>query len=125
MADVEVVITPTPPLVVEIEEAEDVVVEIEVPSPLSVVDVLVPGPEGPEGPQGIPGPPGEGGDLSYVHDQALASAEWQVEHSLSKFPSVMVADTSNRIIYGDVTYIDANNVTISFSSSVSGKAYLN
>jgi hypothetical protein len=69
--------------------------------------------------------PGEEGDLNYVHDQALAATEWEVPHGLLKFPSVMVVDTSNRIIFGEVTYEDINNVTITFSSSVSGKAYLN
>jgi hypothetical protein len=69
--------------------------------------------------------PGEAGDLTYVHDQALASAEWEVEHGLLKFPSVMVVDTSGRQIFGDVVFVDSTSVTITFSSTVSGKAYLN
>jgi len=50
---------------------------------------------------------------------------WQIEHNLGKFPSITVVDTANNVIYADVNYNDLNNVTITFTSSVTGYAYFN
>jgi hypothetical protein len=77
------------------------------------------------GPPGPPGPPGSGGDLTYVHTQGSLSASWAVAHGLGKYPSVEVVDTGNSVIIPDVHYVDANNLTLNFGSSISGKAYLN
>lgn len=65
------------------------------------------------------------GDKNYIHTQALSSATWEITHSLNKFPSVSVIDSDNKLVVGDVEYIDTNNVTITFSGAFSGKAYLN
>lgn len=50
---------------------------------------------------------------------------WQIEHNLGKYPSITVVDTANNVIYGEVNYNDFNNVTITFTSSVTGYAYFN
>jgi hypothetical protein len=61
-----------------------------------------------------------------THKTAELSGDvWQIQHNLGKFPSVSVVDTSNNIIYGEVNYNDENNITITFASIVTGKAYLN
>lgn len=65
------------------------------------------------------------GDLSYTHDQVEPSDHWEITHNLKKFPSVTVVDSANTAVYGEVNYIDLNNVVINFSSEFSGKAYLN
>lgn len=62
---------------------------------------------------------------NYVHDQAVPSATWIVNHNLGKFASVTVVDTANDEVIGSVSYNGLNQVTITFSSAVSGKAYLN
>ena len=62
---------------------------------------------------------------NYVHDQPVASNTWIVNHNLGKFASVSVVDTANDEIIGDVTYNGLNQITITFSSAVSGKAYIN
>lgn len=62
---------------------------------------------------------------NYVHDQPVASATWIVNHNLGKFASVSIVDTANDEIIGDVAYAGLNQVIITFSSAVSGKAYLN
>jgi hypothetical protein len=84
------------------------------------------GPEGPEGPQGEPGeqgPPGSG-SASYVHDQQVPAAVWDITHDLGFYPAVSVVDTSNSEVEGDLEYIDVNSVRVSFSTPFGGKAYL-
>lgn len=60
------------------------------------------------------------------HKTALMNGDiWQIEHNLNKYPSITVVDTANNVIYGEVNYNDFNNVTITFTSSVTGYAYFN
>jgi len=60
-----------------------------------------------------------------VFNQAVASATWTVQHNLNKFPSCTMVLGTGQQGYGDVTFIDENNLTITFSGAVSGKAYIN
>ena len=46
-------------------------------------------------------------------------------HNLETFPSVSVVNENEILMYGDTTYIDDNNLKITFSAGFSGKAYLN
>ena len=62
---------------------------------------------------------------NYTHTQIAASATWSVTHNLGKFPSVSIVDSGNNIVVGDVEYINSNELTITFNSAFSGKAYLN
>mgnify|MGYP003648368335 CR=1 FL=1 len=64
-------------------------------------------------------------DKSFTFTQLVPAATWNVTHNLSKFPSVSVVNNNNILMYGDTTYIDNNNLTITFSGGFSGKAYLN
>ena len=64
-------------------------------------------------------------DKNYVHPQGEASAIWTVQHNLNKFPSCTMVLSTGQQGYGDVTFIDENNLTITFSGAVSGKAYIN
>ena len=65
------------------------------------------------------------GDKNYVHPQNEASAIWTVQHNLNKFPSCTMVLSTGQQGYGDVTFIDENELTITFSGAVSGKAYIN
>ena len=65
------------------------------------------------------------GDKNFVFTQASASATWTVQHNLNKFPSCTMVLSTGQQGYGDVTFIDENNLTITFSGAVSGKAYIN
>lgn len=65
----------------------------------------------------------------YTHTQASASATWNINHSLGTIDlvySVYVQVGINLvpIIPDNMTFVDANNITISFSSAQSGKAVL-
>lgn len=62
---------------------------------------------------------------TYMHRQDASSDTWNVNHNLNKYPSVSVVDSGDNVVYGDVTYIDKNNLQIKFSTSFGGKAYLN
>jgi|11_taG_2_1085331.scaffolds.fasta_scaffold01359_2 hypothetical protein len=66
------------------------------------------------------------GDKFFEYPQSNASAFWEIEHNLNKKPSVTVSTAfSDEEVVGKVTYIDNNNLTITFNAAFSGKAYLN
>lgn len=106
---------------------------------------------GTRGPRGIDGPPGPAGSdgksaydfwleegntgtitdffasLSggaYTHDQMTPGKVWNITHNLGFFPNVMSFDSAGTQIIGDVNHIDKNSMTITFSHSNAGKAYL-
>lgn len=62
---------------------------------------------------------------NFVFTQASISNTWNIQHNLNKYPSVTVVDSGNTVWYGEVKYIDLNNIQIKFNQSISGKAYLN
>lgn len=62
---------------------------------------------------------------NYVHDQQVASNSWVVPHALNKYASVSIVNTANQAIVGDITYNSLNQLTITFTSPISGKAYIN
>ena len=72
---------------------------------------------------------GASADLSllgnYVHDQGVSASVWSVSHGLGKYPSVMVVDSANSVVVGEIEYIDSNNIVITFNSGFSGYAYIN
>lgn len=67
----------------------------------------------------------DAGDKNYVHSQNVAATTWSVQHNLGKFASATSVLSTNQIGYGDVNYIDKNNLTITFASAETGKAYIN
>jgi hypothetical protein len=85
------------------------------------------GVQGAQGPQGPQGPAGANGidRNTYVHNQNVPSAVWSIAHNLGSYPSVTVIDSAGTTVVGDVTYVSANAITITFSGSFSGQAFLN
>ena len=122
MGDVEVSVTPAPPVAVEVSEAGSPPVEVALSPPPEVVEVLVSGPPGPPGP---PGTGGGGSDAYFVHSQDLPSSLWRVEHGLGKRPAVTVFDSAGTQVEGDVEHLDASTLTIEFAYPFGGAAYLN
>lgn len=135
----EVVETPAPEIVVAEEqirvvetEAEvsvsetiaTVVIEPDSPPEVAVVESDVPSvievAAGAVGPQGPAGPAGG----TYEHVQSTAFAEWTITHGLGFRPNVRVIDDAGSTIEGDVTYVDADQLTIAFSLPITGTAYL-
>lgn len=76
------------------------------------------------GPPGPPGPPGSG-DKTFDFVQGTSSALWAIAHNLGKYPIPFVLDSANDNVEGLVTYVDVNNLTITFSAPFAGVAYLN
>ena len=66
-----------------------------------------------------------GADLNFTYNQSPASAVWTINHNLNKFPNYTVIDSSGDEVEGDVTYINNNQLTLTFSAAFSGTAYLN
>lgn len=60
----------------------------------------------------------------FVHTQASASTTWAVTHNLKFYPNVSIVDSALSHVMGEVTYINENSLTVSFTSAFSGKAFL-
>ena len=60
----------------------------------------------------------------FVHTQASPSTTWAIAHNLKFFPNVAIVDSALSHVMGEVTYTDENNLTVSFTSAFSGKAFL-
>jgi hypothetical protein len=61
----------------------------------------------------------------YVHYQSIPSAVWAVNHNLNKRASVVVVDSAENIVVGEVQYNSDNQITLTFAGAFSGKAYFN
>ena len=64
-------------------------------------------------------------DKTFVFDQAVPSAVWTITHNLGKFPSVSVVDTQKEVYWGNIEYINSNQLKVTFSGSFAGQAFLN
>lgn len=62
--------------------------------------------------------------LAYEHTQGSVSSSWVINHNLGFKPNVTVVDSGGTIYEGEITYTNANSLTVSFSQAFSGKAYL-
>lgn len=62
--------------------------------------------------------------LAYHHTQNTPSNNWIINHNLGFFPNVTVADSAGSLCEGEITYTNNDSLTIHFSSSFSGSAYL-
>jgi hypothetical protein len=65
------------------------------------------------------------GDKNFVYTQSVPSTLWTITHNLDKFPSVSVVNINNVTMYGNVVYLNENELQIEFSAGFSGKAYMN
>ena len=68
---------------------------------------------------------GTSSDKNYVHFQTIPASSWIVTHNLNKRPAAVVVDSSDEVVFGEVTYNSDNQVTLTFSGAFSGKAYFN
>lgn len=64
-------------------------------------------------------------DATFIFEQEIATNEWIVNHELNKYPAVTVVDSGDNVVIGDVQYLNANSLKISFTAVFSGRAYLN
>lgn len=85
-----------------------------------VMGVPKQGPPGPAGQNGV-----DGGNLTYTFAFPAPLAVWLVAHDLGRFPSVTVLDTAGDQVLGDLSYLDANTLRVTFGLPMAGVAYLN
>jgi hypothetical protein len=105
--------------------ADPVLVEVALQGPPGALGPQGPaGPQGAQGQQGPQGPAGSG-DLSYTHNQGVASDTWVIDHPLGKHPSVTVTDSAGSECEGEVLHLSTSQVIVSFSAAFSGRAFLN
>lgn len=65
-----------------------------------------------------------GGVQSFVHDQAVAAAVWNIPHLLGTVPSVVVVDGTGQELHAEVHYPDDENVVVIHGQPYAGTAYL-
>jgi len=63
--------------------------------------------------------------VEFEHDQGMPSSLWSIQHDLDKYPSCVAVSSNGTTVMGEINFINRNNLTITFSSSFSGKAFLN
>lgn len=64
-------------------------------------------------------------DKFFSQTISQAKNPWAINHNMNKFPAATIVLSTGQKGYGDVTYVDNNNLTISFAGDESGKVYLN
>jgi hypothetical protein len=57
--------------------------------------------------------------------QSSASATWVLQHNLNGKPSVTLTDLTGNKVEGNIVYNSDSQITVTFTSSVAGYAYLN
>jgi hypothetical protein len=77
------------------------------------VTIATPGPQGPAG-----------GQIFYVHTQAVASAVWTINHNLNGEPTAVVLDSAGTQCEGTFSYPSKNQMVITFTSAFTGTAYI-
>lgn len=62
---------------------------------------------------------------NYVHEQAIASETWVINHNLNKYPSITLTYTSGEVFLANTEYTSLNQVIVHLDSASTGYAYLN
>jgi hypothetical protein len=65
-----------------------------------------------------------GRTLRHVHNQADPQSIWTAVHQLGGKPSVMIVDTADTVVVGDVIYVSNTELRIEFTAPFAGYAYL-
>jgi hypothetical protein len=66
----------------------------------------------------------ESPSVAFAYTQQTPSATWTIVHNLNFHPNVTVVDSAGTIVEGEMSYVDRNNLILSFQSAFSGNAYL-
>lgn len=71
--------------------------------------------------RGRQGPPG-GIIVPYIHQQAVASATWTINHNLGFQPDVYLADQGGNEIDAQVLHVSVNQALVYFNLPTAGTA---
>ena len=61
---------------------------------------------------------------TFVFTQAVPAVTWTINHNLNEFPTVTLVDGAGRAMIAAYRYVNSNQVIVTFSQPVAGKAYL-
>ena len=64
-------------------------------------------------------------DKDHRHNQTSASSTWVINHNLNKYPNVTAFDSAGSQAIGSIVFNSKTQLTITFSASFSGTAYVN
>jgi hypothetical protein len=67
---------------------------------------------------------GGGGISTFLFTQSVASAVWVVVHGLGRHPSTTVIDSGGNVVEAAIAHNSLNQLTITFSTPISGTVYL-
>lgn len=66
----------------------------------------------------------ESGPPQVIFVQSAPTATWTIDHNTNRFPQVTSVDINGAQIVGEVSWPSINQVVITFSSPIAGKAFL-
>ena len=71
------------------------------------------------------GPSAANAHGTYTHTQTSSSSSWVITHNLNCYPAVAVVDSAGTVVFGEIEYLSANVIRVTFTAAFAGKAYLN
>ena len=63
-------------------------------------------------------------DLGQVYTQTSPSTVWNIVHTLTFVPNIIIVDSEKNVVEGSYEYVSDNEITATFNTPISGKAYL-
>lgn len=64
-------------------------------------------------------------DKNFMYTKNIPDDVWIIDHTLNKFPSVTVKDSSGRVVFGQTDYVNTTKIILTFNGAFSGFAILN
>lgn len=61
---------------------------------------------------------------NYTHIQSIATSSWIISHNMGYRPNVYTVNGINEQVVGQIIHQDTNNLSVNFSLSISGTAWL-
>lgn len=63
-------------------------------------------------------------NLGQVYSQTTPSTIWNIAHTLSFIPNIIIVDSEQNVVEGDYEYVDQNLIVATFTTAIAGTAYL-
>jgi hypothetical protein len=64
------------------------------------------------------------GGSQYVHIQSIPATTWTINHNKNMVPAYVITDNIGNVIYGGVTIVNSNTITIDFNPASTGRVYI-
>jgi hypothetical protein len=73
---------------------------------------------------GVPLGNNDPNDLGQVYTQTSPSTVWNIVHTLTFVPNIIIVDSEKNVVEGSYEYESNNEITATFNVPISGKAFL-